>query len=179
MECHLAPLQNLLKLDGKLITVGVPPHPLQLPTNALIFGRKSVAGSLIGGIKETQEMLDFCGEHNITSDVSLLELASPCCCTTPFVVFCLSPGLRLLAYITADHDVPSAGRGVPRELCERGVPADAQVGCALPLRHRCPGVHGAVEGLHQACLGEYMPDCPDLLRNVDHSCRWCVARLSV
>jgi cinnamyl-alcohol dehydrogenase len=60
---------NLLKLDGKLITVGVPPHPLQLPTNALIFGRKSVAGSLIGGIKETQEMLDFCGEHNITSDV--------------------------------------------------------------------------------------------------------------
>jgi alcohol dehydrogenase (NADP+) len=62
--------QNLLKLDGKLVTVGVPPHPLQLPTNALIFGRKSVAGSLIGGIKETQEMLDFCGEHNITSDVS-------------------------------------------------------------------------------------------------------------
>ncbi len=67
----MSPLQALLKLDGKLITVGVPPHPLELPTNALIFGRKSVAGSLIGGIKETQEMLDFCGEHNITSDVSV------------------------------------------------------------------------------------------------------------
>jgi D-arabinose 1-dehydrogenase-like Zn-dependent alcohol dehydrogenase len=63
-------LQSLLKLDGKLVTVGVPPHPLELPTSSLIFGRKSVAGSLIGGIKETQEMLDFCGEHNITSDVS-------------------------------------------------------------------------------------------------------------
>ena len=76
-------LQNLLKLDGKLITVGVPPHPLQLPTNALIFGRKSVAGSLIGGIKETQEMLNFCGEHNITSDVS-----PPGACT-PMLVQCI------------------------------------------------------------------------------------------
>jgi cinnamyl-alcohol dehydrogenase len=59
----------LLKLDGKLVTVGVPPEPLQLPTSALIFGRKLVGGSLIGGIKETQEMLDFCGKHNITSDI--------------------------------------------------------------------------------------------------------------
>ena len=48
---------NLLKLNGRLVTVGVPPEPLELPTSALIFQRRLVGGSLIGGIKETQEML--------------------------------------------------------------------------------------------------------------------------
>lgn len=63
---------NMLKRDGNLTIVGAPPEPFSLPAFGLIFGRKSVSGSPIGGIKETQEMLDFCGEHNITADVELI-----------------------------------------------------------------------------------------------------------
>lgn len=58
-----------LKLDGKLVMVGVPPNPLQIPAGSLIFGRKSIGGSLIGGIAETQEMLDFCGKHDILAEI--------------------------------------------------------------------------------------------------------------
>ena len=65
---------NMLGLEGNIILVGAPDKPLQLASFALIFGRKSVSGSLIGGIKETQEMLDFCGEHNITSDVEIIPI---------------------------------------------------------------------------------------------------------
>ena len=64
----------LLKRDGTLTQVGVPAEPLSLQVGSLIFGRKSFTGSLIGGIKETQEMLDFCGEHNITSDIELIPI---------------------------------------------------------------------------------------------------------
>lgn len=65
----------LLKRDGTMCLVGVPdqPHPSPSVGN-LIFGRKSIAGSLIGGIKETQEMLDFCAEHNITSDIEMIPI---------------------------------------------------------------------------------------------------------
>jgi alcohol dehydrogenase (NADP+) len=64
----------LLKRDGNLTQVGVPPEPLSLNVGSLIYGRRSLSGSLIGGIKETQEMLDFCGEHNITSDIELIPI---------------------------------------------------------------------------------------------------------
>ncbi|AFY91649.1 NAD(P)-dependent alcohol dehydrogenase [Chamaesiphon minutus] len=64
----------LLKRDGNLTQVGVPPEPLSLNVGSLVFGRRSLSGSLIGGIKETQEMLDFCGEHNITSDIELIPI---------------------------------------------------------------------------------------------------------
>jgi alcohol dehydrogenase (NADP+) len=64
----------LLKRDGNLTQVGVPPEPLPLQVGSLIFGRRSLSGSLIGGIKETQEMLDFCGEHNITADIELIPI---------------------------------------------------------------------------------------------------------
>jgi alcohol dehydrogenase (NADP+) len=64
----------LLKLDGNLTQVGVPPEPLSLNVGSLIYGRRSLSGSLIGGIKETQGMLDFCGEHNITSDIELIPI---------------------------------------------------------------------------------------------------------
>jgi uncharacterized zinc-type alcohol dehydrogenase-like protein len=64
----------LLKRDGTLTQVGVPPEPLALQVGSLIFGRRNFNGSLIGGIKETQEMLDFCGEHNITSDIELIPI---------------------------------------------------------------------------------------------------------
>ena len=64
----------LLKRDGTLTQVGVPAEPLSVQVGSLIFGRKSFTGSLIGGIQETQEMLNFCGEHNITSDIELIPI---------------------------------------------------------------------------------------------------------
>lgn len=65
----------LLKRDGTLCLVGVPdkPHPSPAIGN-LIFKRRAIAGSLIGGLKETQEMLDFCAEHNITSDIEIIPI---------------------------------------------------------------------------------------------------------
>ena len=65
---------QLLTHDGNITLVGAPEKPLALSSFALIFGRRSVSGSLIGGIAETQEMLDFCGTHNITSDVEVIAI---------------------------------------------------------------------------------------------------------
>ncbi len=67
-------LVQLLKIDGTMTLVGAPEEPMPLAGIGLLFGRKSIAGSLIGGIKETQEMLDFCGKHNITSDVEVIPM---------------------------------------------------------------------------------------------------------
>jgi alcohol dehydrogenase (NADP+) len=64
----------LLGRDGNLTQVGIPPEPLSLNVGSLVFGRRSLSGSLIGGIKETQEMLDFCGKHNITADIELIQI---------------------------------------------------------------------------------------------------------
>jgi uncharacterized zinc-type alcohol dehydrogenase-like protein len=65
---------HLLRLDGNLTLVGAPPKPLALSSFALIFGNRSVSGSNIGGIPQTQEMLDFCGEHGITADVEVIPI---------------------------------------------------------------------------------------------------------
>ena len=65
---------NLLRVDGNLTTVGAPPQPLAVSAFSLIMGRRSFSGSNIGGIAETQEMLDFCGAHNITSDVEVIPI---------------------------------------------------------------------------------------------------------
>jgi alcohol dehydrogenase (NADP+) len=66
---------GLLKHDGTLVLVGVPEDPHPSPSvGTLIFGRKAIAGSLIGGIAETQEMLDFCAEHGITSDIEMIAM---------------------------------------------------------------------------------------------------------
>ena len=65
---------NMLGIDGNLTLVGAPEKPFPVSAFALLFGRKSISGSLIGGIKETQEMLDFCGQHNITSDVEVIPI---------------------------------------------------------------------------------------------------------
>jgi uncharacterized zinc-type alcohol dehydrogenase-like protein len=64
----------LLKRDGTLTQVGAPPDPLSVQVFNLIFGRRQFSGSLIGGIRETQEMLDFCGEHNITCDIERIPI---------------------------------------------------------------------------------------------------------
>jgi alcohol dehydrogenase (NADP+) len=63
---------SLLKRDGTLVSVGAPAEPLEVPAFALITGRKSWAGSMIGGIAETQEMLDFCAEHGIGAEIELI-----------------------------------------------------------------------------------------------------------
>lgn len=70
----LMPLLGLLKLNGKLVTVGLPSKPLELSVFPLVAGRKLIGGSNIGGMKETQEMLDFCGKHNITADIELIKM---------------------------------------------------------------------------------------------------------
>lgn len=64
----------LLRRDGNLTQVGVAPEPLAVDVSSLIFGRRNFSGSLIGGLKETQEMLDFCGTHHITSDIELIPI---------------------------------------------------------------------------------------------------------
>jgi alcohol dehydrogenase (NADP+) len=65
---------GLLATNGIMVCVGAPPSPAQVPAFNLIFGRKSIAGSLIGGIAETQEMLDYCAQHNIVSDVEIIAI---------------------------------------------------------------------------------------------------------
>lgn len=65
---------GMLRTNGVMVCVGAPPTPAQIPAINLIFGRKSFAGSLIGGIPETQEMLDFCAKHNIVSDVEVIAI---------------------------------------------------------------------------------------------------------
>lgn len=65
---------GLLKRDGKMVIVGAPEKPTELSMFSMILGRKTLAGSLIGGIKETQEMLDFCGEHGIVSEVEVIPI---------------------------------------------------------------------------------------------------------
>ena len=65
---------NLLARDGNITLVGAPPKPLEVAAFSLIMGRRTLSGSNIGGIAETQEMLDFCGEHNITADVEVIPI---------------------------------------------------------------------------------------------------------
>ncbi len=65
---------SLLGVDGNLTMVGAPEKPLSVPVFNLIFGRRSLSGSPIGGLAETQEMLDFCGEHGITADVETIAI---------------------------------------------------------------------------------------------------------
>src|SRR5229473_2147946 len=65
---------NLLRRDGNLTMVGAPEKPLSVSAFGLIMGRRSLSGSPIGGIAETQEMLDFCGEHGITADVEVIPI---------------------------------------------------------------------------------------------------------
>lgn len=73
----LDPFTSALKHDGTLILVGAPEHPHPSPNVMnLIFARRSIAGSLIGGIPETQEMLDYCAEKGITSDVEIIPIQS-------------------------------------------------------------------------------------------------------
>ena len=74
-EHDLNPYVNTLSTNGTLVVVGyLGPLDPMLVTVPMIMGRKSVAGSLIGGIAETQELLDFCGEHNITSEIELINI---------------------------------------------------------------------------------------------------------
>jgi len=65
---------NMLKRDGRMVCVGVPSAPANIPAFNLIMQRKTLAGSLIGGIPETQEMLDYCAEHGIVSDIEIISI---------------------------------------------------------------------------------------------------------
>ncbi len=65
---------NLLRRDGTMTLVGAPEKPPTVTPFSLIFKRRSFAGSLIGGIAETQEMLDFCAKHNLTADIEMIPI---------------------------------------------------------------------------------------------------------
>lgn len=69
----IAENMSLLDTDGTLILLGVPPSAYALPPFPLIFKRLTIGGSLVGGMKETQEMLDFCAEHNVLSEVEVVN----------------------------------------------------------------------------------------------------------
>jgi alcohol dehydrogenase (NADP+) len=73
-EHNLNAYLDLLKLDGTLTMVGASPAPLPLAVGSLLFRRRALAGSIIGGIRETQEMLDFCAEHGIASDIEVIRI---------------------------------------------------------------------------------------------------------
>ena len=66
---------SLLRTNGVMVVLGAPPKPSEVSAFELIGGRRSLVGSLVGGIKETQEMLDYCGEHNIVSDVEVITMS--------------------------------------------------------------------------------------------------------
>jgi uncharacterized zinc-type alcohol dehydrogenase-like protein len=68
------PLINSLRLDGRLVLVGLPTEPLATVAFGLIWARRSLSGSLIGGLRQTQEMLDYCAEHGIASDVEVIPI---------------------------------------------------------------------------------------------------------
>jgi uncharacterized zinc-type alcohol dehydrogenase-like protein len=65
---------QLLRRDGNITLVGAPDKPHAVSAFGLLFQRRSISGSLIGGLTETQEMLDFCGKHNITADVEVIPV---------------------------------------------------------------------------------------------------------
>jgi len=69
---NLSHYLNMIKRDGTMVLVGASEKPLTVDTFPLILSRRSILGSLIGGLPETQEMLDHCGKHNITSDIELI-----------------------------------------------------------------------------------------------------------
>lgn len=66
---------GMLKTNGVMVCVGAPSTPAQIPAFNLIFGRRTLAGSLIGGLPETQEMLDYCAAHNIVSEVEVIKMS--------------------------------------------------------------------------------------------------------
>ena len=72
-EVNIDQYLNMLKLDGTLVVIGLPGKPYAVNAGTLLNGRRSIAGSMIGGMPELQEMLNFCGENNIVSDVEVIK----------------------------------------------------------------------------------------------------------
>jgi uncharacterized zinc-type alcohol dehydrogenase-like protein len=71
-ELNINDYLNMLKLDGTLVIIGLPGKPYEVHAGTLLNGRRSMSGSMIGGVAEMQEMLDFCGKHSIVSDVEVI-----------------------------------------------------------------------------------------------------------
>jgi uncharacterized zinc-type alcohol dehydrogenase-like protein len=70
---NLTDYLKLLDVDGTLVELGIPEHAMEVPAFPLALGRRSLSGSNIGGIAETQEMLDFCAEHDVTPEIEVIE----------------------------------------------------------------------------------------------------------
>jgi len=65
---------KLLKVDGTMVVVGLPEKEIPVNAQSIVMGRRSLAGSAIGGLQKTQEMLDFCGQPNLTSDIEMIRI---------------------------------------------------------------------------------------------------------
>jgi uncharacterized zinc-type alcohol dehydrogenase-like protein len=72
-DLDLDPYLNTLATDGTLVIIGLPGKPYAINAGTMLNGRRTIAGSMIGGMPELQEMLDFCGVHNIVSDVEIID----------------------------------------------------------------------------------------------------------
>ncbi|MGA8328278.1 MAG: zinc-binding dehydrogenase, partial [Mycobacterium sp.] len=70
---YLGDYLQLLDIDGTLVELGIPERPMEVPAFALALARRSLTGSNIGGIAETQEMLNFCAEHDVTPEIEVIE----------------------------------------------------------------------------------------------------------
>jgi uncharacterized zinc-type alcohol dehydrogenase-like protein len=70
---NLGQYMNLLDVDGTMVELGIPEHPMEVHAFALAAARRSLSGSNIGGIAETQEMLDFCAEHHVTPEIEVIS----------------------------------------------------------------------------------------------------------
>jgi uncharacterized zinc-type alcohol dehydrogenase-like protein len=70
---NLGDYLQLLDVDGTLVELGIPEHPMKVPAFPLALARRSLSGSNIGGIAETQEMLNFCAEHDVTPEIEVIE----------------------------------------------------------------------------------------------------------
>ena len=73
VNLNLGDYLSLLDLDGTLVELGIPEHPMEVPAFALVGARRSLSGSNIGGVAETQEMLDFCAEHDVTPEIEVID----------------------------------------------------------------------------------------------------------
>lgn len=74
VEHDINPYLTMLKTHGTLVCLGIDPQPIPVSVVGMVFGARTLAGSLIGGMRETQEMLDYCAEHNITCDVEMINI---------------------------------------------------------------------------------------------------------
>ncbi|OWM66186.1 hypothetical protein CDL15_Pgr013403 [Punica granatum] len=134
----LLPLIALLKSQGKLVLVGAPEKPLELPAFPLLTGRKVVGGSAIGGLKETQEMINFASQHGITSDIEVISMDY------------VNTAMERLAKADCRHEIVGVVTEVGPEVTRFKVGDKVGVGCLVGSCHSC-----------ESCVNDLENYCPE------------------